>query len=328
VHSLDVYENATLTANRLDDELKAATGALYASDGKLITLSQRSVARTDAHLPSDADTLPRHSPVVGKYGIDGYDMYLDEAIFGGHIFAGWGHAITETISTAWAASEVDPDVPLVMVPWGRLWVSALPRIRETMRLAGWGDRKLVLASGSAVLGKVHVPERLIRFDDLIFGEASIPAKMNAVYDRMTDRSTGPSTDRVPTFLPRSRGHRRLHPHEVAVEEAMVERGFRVIEGWGMSVKEQIAVISSSSSLVGFSGSNLHNSVFANRGVPVVEVMDRRAHSKRYMERPLQAPLCDLRAQPFTRVEGFDEGTVRPLEDMLSQILDKSLAGHA
>ncbi|WP_442860030.1 glycosyltransferase 61 family protein [Arthrobacter sp. zg-Y179] len=319
--SISTYDSALLTANVLDDENASANGALYDSKGRLLVESVRAVDRTDSHIPGDPASVPRPSAVVGHYNHPGYDTYIDEAIFGGHIFAGWGHTITETISSAWASTEVPQEVPLVMVPWGRLWVSALPRIRETMALAGWGDRPLIMTVGTAVFGKVHVPERLVRFDDLLHRGASIPAEMNAVYDLMIGRSTlSDPRPRIPTFLARTRGHRRAHPYEEAIEAALAERGFRVVEGWDLGVREQIALINSSSCLVAFSGSSLHNSVFAERSIPVLEIMDNRASSTSLVERPLQAALCELREQPFTRVQGYDNGQARTVPDVVEEVM--------
>lgn len=319
--AISSYDSALLTANILSDADGTALGAAYDAKGLLIKESVRSVDRTDSHQPADPKWIHRPSAVIGHHNYDGYEMYVDEAVLGGHIYAGWGHTITETISTAWAAPELPAGMPLVMVPWGRLWVTALPRIRETMALAGWGDRPLIMAAGTAVFGKLHVPDRLVQFDELLYRDASIPMEMNAVYDLMIDRSRPGNRDsKVPTFLARSRGHRRTHPHELAIEESLAERGFRIIEGWDMTVQEQIAVINSSSSLVAFSGSSLHNSVFAQKGIPVTEIMDSRASYTYRNEKPLQASLCELRDQPFIRIQGYDNGQVREMSDILGEVL--------
>lgn len=319
--AITTYESALLTANVLNDADKTAIGAVYDARGALVKESVRSVDRTDAHIPADPKSMPRPSAVIGQYNHDGYNTYIDEAIYGGHIYAGWGHTITETISTAWASTEVPPGAPLVMVPWGRLWVSALPRIRETMSLAGWGDRPLIMASGTTVFGRLHVPERLVQFDLLLHEGASIPPRMNSVYDLMIDRSvTSGREPKVPTFLARGRGHRREHPHEAAIAAELSQCGFRVIQGWEMSVKEQIAAINSSSSLVAFSGSSLHNSVFATSGTPVLEIMDNRASGTTQIGRPLQAALCELRGQRFTRVQGYENGQARDLLDIVDEVV--------
>lgn len=317
----NTYDLALLTANVLDDSDASAVGALYDNAGLLVPESVRSVDRVDPHLTKDPRWVHRPPAVIGTYNHNGYSAYVEEAILGGHIFAGWGHIITETLSTAWWASRAPAGIPLVMVPWGRLWVSSIHRIRETLDLAGWADRPVIAVSGSTVFGKVHVPERLIRFDELLYEQEQIPAEMNSVYDLMIQKSrSGVPGNKKPAFLARSRGHRRLHGQEMAVEEALAEAGFRVIEGWSMSVKDQIALVNTSSCLVGFSGSSLHNSVFADSGVPVVEVMDSRAHAPVRTETPLQVSLCALRDQPFARVAGYQGEEERHFTSIVADVV--------
>lgn len=318
--SLLTYDNALLTANRLDDGTATASGALYTQQGNLVPESLRSVDRTDYLKVDNPERIQRPAAVVGKYKHDGYDTYLDEGILGGHVLVGWGHIITETLSTAWASPDL-PDVPLVLIPWGRLWVSALPRMRETLTLAGWDDRRLILTSGDTVLGRAHVPERLIRVGELMDEGASIDPAMNDVYDRMVTRSQAAARLESKMFLPRPEGHRRAHPNEIAVEQALIDDGFTSVRGWDLTVEEQVAAAASASVLVAFSGSNLHNSVFAKRGIPVVEIRDSRAeHDLLSGVTRLQPALCALRGQPFTEVAGFaGVGNPRSTADLVLDV---------
>lgn len=177
-------------------------------------------------------------------------------------------------------------------------------------MAGWGERPLLIASGDAVLGRVHVPERLIRLDDLMYEHRPIPDLMNDVYDRMVAASSVQTTNACrPVFLPRPEGHRRAHPEEKAIADAISELGVISIRGWQMSARQQVAAVSSASALIGFSGSNLHNSLFAQRGTAVIEILDERATAHFGTERrDLQQPLCDLREQPLFPVPSFSNGT--------------------
>jgi capsular polysaccharide biosynthesis protein len=295
-----------------------AAGAAYNCHGKLIPESIRTVDKTDVWNVSNPQEVTRPPRVVGKFNIDGYDLYLDEGILAGHLLAGWGHVITETISTAWAAERL-PRVPLILVPWGRMWVSALPRVRETLRLAGWDDRPLIVASGDLLLGRLHVPKRLVDIRGLMDEGGAIDSALNDVYDRMITRSGGTGGGKK-IFLSRPEGHRRAHPHELAVERALIEGGYNSVHGWDLSVEEQIAAVNSAAVLVGFTGSNLHNSVFAKPGVPVLEIRDDRAQLDILDGvRRLQEPLCLLRQQPFTQVDGYVEGRARSAADIVSEV---------
>ena len=322
--SLQSYDNAVLTANRLNDETWEVAGALFSGSGYLVPESLRHVDRTDDPWTNSApERIGRPADVIGKFNIDGVEFYLDEGILAGHLLAGWGHLITETLSTAWA-SETVPEVPLIVVPWGRIWVSALPRIRETLRIAGWDDRRLIVATGDMVLGRVHVPERLVNIRGLMDEGEQIDPALNEVYDRMIDRSGGAGGGKR-IFLSRPEGHRRAHPHEGAVEQALIDDGYVSVRGWDMTVEDQIAAVNSAAVLVGFTGSNLHNSVFARRGVPVVEIRDSRAQLD-VLEgvRRLQGPLCLLRDQPFIDVDGYIGDQPRHVAGMVAEV--KALVG--
>jgi hypothetical protein len=319
-----VIDGALITANRLDDAGRSARGAVYDARGRLVRASVRSTDRTDRWQPSDPETTARPAPVVGRHQWDGAEWYVDEAIHAGHLFAGWGHVITESVSTAWAAPGLPGDAPVLLVPWGRLWVSALPRLVETLRLACWGERRIIVATGETHVGRLHVPDRLIRVGELLDERASIDTTMNAVYDRMAKASSSASASehgRVPVYLDRTPDHRRAHPGEREFVAALATAGVRVIQGWTLSVREQIAEVSNASAVVAFSGSSLHNSVFADQGVPVVEIADERALRGRSRGKVgLQEPLCELRRQRFSVVPGYDALGPRDTNLILDDVL--------
>lgn len=318
--SLKSYDNALLTAMRLDDKKWEVSGGLYTESGALVPESLRHVDRTDSpwtHLVHEHITLT--PGIVGKYNVNGVDYYLDEGIWGGHLLAGWGHLITETVSTAWASEKL-PDAPLILIPWGRMWVTAFPRIIETLRLAGWDERRIMIATGDIALGRVHVPEPLVNIRGLMDEGELIDPALNDVYDRMVSRSGAAKTGGLKIFLPRPESHRRAHPYEVAVEQALIDVGYTSVRGWDMTVKEQVAAVNAAAVVTGFTGSNLHNSVFARRGVPVVEIRDSRAQLdvidgvKR-----IQGALCLLRDQPFAEIDGYAGDQPRPVADMVAEV---------
>lgn len=310
---------------RLDDKKWEVSGGLYTESGDLVPESLRHVDRTDAPWTNSAQQhIPRTPGIVGKYNVDGVDYYLDEGIWGGHLLAGWGHLITETVSTAWASEKLPP-APLILIPWGRMWVASFPRVTETLRLAGWDKRPIMVATGDIALGRVHVPKRLVNIRGLMDGGELIDPALNEVYDRMISRSGASKNGGLKIFLPRPEGHRRAHPHEIAVEGALINDGYISVRGWEMSVKEQVAAVNSAAVLAGFTGSNLHNSVFARRGVPVVEVRDSRAQLDLLDGvKRIQGPLCHLRDQPFAAVDGYVGDQPRPVGSIVAEV--KAMVG--
>jgi hypothetical protein len=321
---ISTYQNAYLTRHRLDADANAAVGALYTESGELIEASQRDIGRRDRWHLADPRMTGKHD-AVGKYQAvirptqTGTDVFLERAIFGGHLFHGWGHVLTESVSTAWAADEL-PDWPVVYLPWARVPIAGLRHRYEALRLGGWGNREILLMSADCVFGTVHVPQRLVRLDENIHERQPINQAQNVPYDRMVAHSpTLPPTG--PVMLVRPTGHRREHPMEAEVTKELVDAGVRAVQGWTMSVTEQVAIADAAPALIGFSGSNLHNSVFAKRGARVVEIQDGRGHR---VPRSLQDPLCELRNQPFTRVPGFEQGRPRAAAEIVADVLRVAL----
>lgn len=296
------YPNATLTAPCLNEATHESRGAIYDSDGQLVVASLRATDSTDPWHSGDPDSLPPTTDPVAK-------PRVSEAVFGGHIFAGWGHVITETISTAWAAKQI-PEVPVVFLPWGRFWASSTERAVEVIQLAGWDGREVILAETTHAFGVIHVPERAIDIAQLLDGGGSIPREMNEIYERMRAPYPGPTS---PVFFARPRTHRRYHPAEAELEDELAWQGFTIVRGWEISVAEQIAAACSATEILGFSGSNLHNSVFANVRAPVIELIDSRERSRISSGgRSLQQPICALRKQHHTRLSTYYRDSTVPM----------------
>lgn len=317
-----VIDQALLTENRLDDEAHTAVGAVYDASGSVVPESVRDVDRTDRHHPADPPTIERPHVVIGRYNRPtGIDSYLKEAIYGGHIMAGWGHNITETISTAWAAPSL-PDVPLVLAPWGRVWASALPRVQEILAAAGWGERPVLVTSATIAFSQLHIPERLIRLEELMHEQSPIDRTMNVVYDRIVSHFAPTITNHgAPVFLARPGGHRREHPAERSLERMLRAHGIRIVHGWQLSAKDQISIAADASALIGFSGSNLHNSVFARPGIPVIELQDYRAiQDKKSGKTSLQHPLCQLRKQDYLEIPCFTQSEPIAAEHIIQNVL--------
>lgn len=317
--TIGIHHDAYLTSHRLDAESRAVVGALYEATGQLIPASQRDIGRRDRWRLGDPETVQKHD-AVGKYQAvprpveTGADLYLEKAIFAGHLMHGWGHLITESLSTAWASDQL-PNCPVVFTPWARVPTRSLSRRFEALRLGGWGKREIVLASADCIFGTVYVPQRLVRLDDCIYNRQPIHPAQNVPYDRMVEASAGPN-EQVPTLLARPEGHRRGHPMEPEITHVLAGLGVRIIKGWELSVERQVAVANAASVLIGFSGSNLHNSVFARRGIRIIEVQDARAH---HVEHTLQSALCELRDQQLVRIPGFDGNEPRDAKSIVTDI---------
>jgi capsular polysaccharide biosynthesis protein len=101
-----------------------------------------------------------------------------------------------------------------------------------------------------------------------------------------------------------------------VEKFMEARGFALITPEKLSIAEQCVLMSQCDCLVGFSGSQLHNSMFANQGVVVVEIGDARAAGAPVINQALCVEIaqCELRHSPYCEDA---EVTIANLDNVLS-----------
>lgn len=312
--------NALLTRHVLDDEAGTYVGAVYDAKGALVPGSVRDVDRLDNWDVAVPATVARTPAVVGHYGQAGLETYVSSAVFAGHVFGGWGHLITESLATAWYADEAAAGTPVVFSPWGRVWQSYLRRAATVFDLAGWGKRPLVVSNGDLVSDELIVPDGLLHLDSVLYEKKSIHPRMNAVYERMVDATKSARDGAELVLLPRPSEHRRRQPEEGEVEASLVSAGFESCLGWELTVEEQIAQVASARVLVGYSGSNLHNSVFAPRGILCIEIEDERAIERRAEYGVmLQEALCDLRGQRFVRIPAFTGGAARPARDIIADV---------
>jgi hypothetical protein len=303
IHGLRVtrVRNGLLTRHELDDAAGVYRGAVYDESGMLIRDSVRDVDRNDNWRADVPDRIAKDDNVIGDYGRPGLETYLSQGVFAGHIFAGWGHLITESLASAWYGGQADMSTPVVFSVWGRVWASYMSRALEVLELAGWDRRPVVVSSGNLVTRNLDVPQPLFGIDSVLYDSRPIDPRMNGIYDLMIERAleSSRSGDEL-IFLPRPTHHRRRLEMEDELEYRLVDSGFTSIRGWEIGVKAQIAAVSNARVIVGFSGSNLHNTVFAPRGALCVELEDERAHSRRSISGGmLQEPLCDLRSQRFS-----------------------------
>lgn len=167
-----------------------------------------------------------------------------------------------------------------------------------------------MTSGDWTFGKLYVPERILDINTIIHDGAQIDPTMNHVYDRIVGtQSCAPKGQ--PILLKRPVGHRRAHPEEEAIYSELERRGVCVFSGGNLTVEEQIQACAATPVLIGFSGSNLHNNVFAGPQTTVVELQDFRSSQNR-KKWDLQCRLAELRGQEFIRVPTYAMAEPLPL----------------
>ena len=301
---------ATITPASIDPAAATFVGAVYGAEGGLVPASLRP-AWLGHFRPVDPLSIDRAAPAAAHH---------PEAIFAGHVFHDWGHFLFETLSTAWAGATL-PDCPVLFAPFARPAGAGTIRQRlltwaGLLDAAGWGTRPLLALGDTTRVDVLHVPERLSVFGAPFRQPAMHPA-LREVYARIVARF-GEAGPRVPMVARRPAGHGRLHPQEERFYAVMAEHGFRIVDGAALAPEAQVALFSRASVLAGFSGSNLHNSVFAPPGTPVVEITDSRSHGRPERRNRTQLAICDLLEQPYRILDGF--GGAPPGEPIAAEAL--------
>ncbi len=200
------------------------------------------------------------------------ETFLDVVIYPGSFAPGnWYHWLTETLPRIWLAERLPEkfaDAPL-LIHSGFLDV---PAMRETLDLVR-GDRPICTVHGAEW---IHV-ERLVWIDGMftmnhhaIYPDGFIdqtsrfhPA-MRDFRAMLLDQLTSPGSGTPPrVFLDRGASARRYNDAEV--KEALISRGFVVVEPGSLDFAGQLRLFAGARVLVGPSGAAWANLLFASGG---------------------------------------------------------------
>ncbi|MER9001598.1 glycosyltransferase family 61 protein [Mesorhizobium australicum] len=223
----------------------------------------------------------------------------------------------ETLSSAAVTDEL-PKVPVVFSPWEitaqNEWTNGYERhVAPILNAAGWGRRRIIVTAKPVLAKSLYVPQRLTSFGT---ASPSIHPAISSVYERIRSAFEQDRHDET-VLVMRSEDHRRWHPSERAVYETLANLGVQAILPQSMTAEAQVRAISRAKTLIGFTGSVLHNSVFMGRETQVIEIGDQPEKS---VADRIQSELCGICGQDLFFVPGFT-GTPRSANDLSSSILD-------
>lgn len=303
--------HATITQTVFERASMTYQGAVYDQAGALVFHSVRPGSPVSSYRP-DISISRSRDPVPDP-------LRFDAAIYGGHFFYAWGHFLIETLSTAALADEL-PNVPVIFSPYEIVgqndWTEDYQRhTNPILRAAGWGEREIIVSPKPMSVDRLYVPQRLTSFG---VASPTVHPAMATIYDRVRSKLARQQSDETVVVM-RSEDHRRWHPSERSVYYALSSRGAVTILPQNMGAEAQVASISRARTLIGFTGSVLHNSVFMARGTQVIEIGDR---SERQTADPMQSELCRVCDQELVFVPGFKERP-RSADDLLSSVIDAS-----
>jgi hypothetical protein len=293
--------SATLTMPVYDGEAATMTGGGYRHDGSLILQTLR---------PARLGHWRHIDPVSVAYGQFDDAPVFEAAILGGHFFNMWGHFLFETVTTALLGDTL-PKWPVVFSPFApdapERFQSVWNSFKPLLVAAGWGDRDLFLQTETTKFNRLIIPERLAVFG-LPNQALSIVGSAAEAFARIR-RAFGSAVGIPrPMVARRPDWTWRMHPVEGELYALLEASGYLVVDVVALTPIQQVEIFSNASALVGFCGSNLHNSVFCPQGTKVLEIGDLRSYNAEPGDRinPTQTALCRLLDQPTFFIDGFDK----------------------
>ncbi len=258
-------------------------GAVYDAAGHLLPTSQRIGGLGGDHVvAADPATLGRRAGRSRAWLRGGQ---RERHLTGTWLYAGtwmdhFGHFITETLTTLW---PTDLDVAGILAHPFIFGSAELDWQLDLLELAGYGSLPRVVAVGGCRVDRLLVPTR--PFVPNGYATSMATQTWQRVAGAAVPAETAPAPSSV-VYLSRTHWHERAKslgrpvPRELVneslLDRLMGSRGYRVVFPEEMGVRDQIAEVRSSSTLIGVSGSALHLSAFARPGTRVIEIGDARS----------------------------------------------------
>lgn len=220
------------------------TGGVRAKDGAAVNFAQ--VRRHD--IPMVVTPPEPETPAPAALG-------LDEAIFGGVLFSGYGHVLLESLNRLWYAFErPELDILFAGLP-GRHVDASWNLLKAFADLLQIDQKRLKLVVEPIRIKRLHVPQ-----PGLELGLRTSMPYVRFFRSALRARSGHIQQRRRVAYISRSRlkGAVRRAFGESALDHAFDASGHAVYWPETLSLDDQIQAFNAHSSYVGFIGSHLHN----------------------------------------------------------------------
>jgi hypothetical protein len=196
---------------------------------------------------------------------------IPRAVFGGFVFAHFGHFLVESLSRLWIEeiSTIDSSVPLVWIRGGMGW-EFTPWMTEICRRIGL-EREIVLVD--ARTGPLGVEELIIPQAGFELREWMHPMQMK----RLGTTPWLPNASDSRVWLSRTRvGESAGLTQEHEVEAVLAERGWSIICPESLSIDEQVETLVGASHVAGVEGSALHGLMLVKDFGGTIDIIRRRS----------------------------------------------------
>jgi hypothetical protein len=242
------------SANRAYGHCSRATlGAIYDSDGHLITLSERGGGRYgDLVVGLDAPWLIMRDDLTEMRHVPGKSLFL------GNFMNHYGHFLVETMARFWSLDTGDFD-NYIFFPFtfndGKIMDYAFHK--TVLRTYGIPLDKIIFLRSPTTFEEIHIPEQLLTIN--VNANINLPK----IYRKMT-QAVLKDTALSRIFLS------RLQPYARVANIPEVEDVFRDFD-FDRYANGRV--------MAGFAGSALHNCLFCREGTFLIEIGDIRSHSR-------------------------------------------------
>ena len=243
-------------------------GSVYAEDGQVIKTSMRSGGHGGDHVTA---VDPGHVPTQQLAKAQGTRLN-GRSLFLGPFMSHYGHFITESLSRCWltASGRIETFEQYLFYPFlfnnGEIIISEFHR--HFFRVLGVPLERIHILREPVELEHVVIPEQLWVINTVCH------SAMAGLYARLRTRPTQPARAEW-CFLSRKPAVAGRFAHADAVERLFAESGFQIIYPEDMPIAEQLDLYGSCKIMAGFSGSAMHNCLFASGETLVIEVGDSR-----------------------------------------------------
>jgi capsular polysaccharide biosynthesis protein len=286
-----VYDKTQVCAvdRRFAHCLRFVEAGLYDEHGKLIQLSERQGGLLGEH---NLNVSPLRLPVdifnKDQRRIAGRSIFL--GFFMGH----YGHFITETLSRCWSLASYNTYDHYIFYKFMfKQWEVFHDFFLQSV---GIPREKILFLDAEAIFDDIDVPEQLW----IMNGRGN--AALTQFYARFGARPRG-SRRLFLSLDPSGPSLRSRLANMGEVEDIFREYGFEILYPEALDPGRQMEAYNNAAILAGFSGSALHNCIFAPRGCQVIEIGDTRSPKDYLQPQKVANALVAAKACHFAYVEG-------------------------
>lgn len=283
-------------------ESKSCFGAIYKSNKEIVVESLRK---------STYAGIKHQDPVY--FGGEIKDKIDHNFLYLGHYFSMYGHFLIETLPMVWHILEnKNWDGEYMFLSWGKtnktnLMVDLFEALDEVSML----ERIKIHNTKDVLRSNFFVIERPVEINHNFINKSPYLKIIDKL--KISKKSEKNLGDRI--FL--CRDNSRVNPDCVdEVYSTCKNQGFEFIYPEEFSLNEQISIMSNAKIIAGFEGSNLHNSIFLDKGSKIIEFGSQRMQ---HQGNPNQYWLSKMLEMKLKFIPHCDSGVVEKVNYFLNEI---------